>query len=387
MTLWWQQPVKPLDQSTRAVARLRQDNLTKPPGSLGRLEQLAVELAAMQYRVKPRIEQPCISIFAADHGVVEEGVSAFPQEVTQQMLANFVNGGAAIAVLARAAGARLEVVDAGTLATAQLPGVLWAKAGDGTANFTQGPAMSEAQLVHCLDLGRATVKRSITHGCDLFIGGEMGIGNTTSAAALACALLGLPGRELAGPGTGLDSEGVNHKAEVIDRGLALHDFLPSPSGGGAGGEGKAPPLGASVAWGANVAPSPQPSPGGGGSEALRRLGGFEIAALAGAYIACAQQGLPVLVDGFITTAAALAACRMNAGARDWLLFAHASAEPGHARLLAALDAQPLLRLEMRLGEGSGAATALPLLRLACELHGGMATFAEAGVSGASEHGD
>jgi len=386
MSLWWQQPVKPLDESARAVARLRQDNLTKPPGSLGRLEQLAVELAAMQYRVKPRIEQPWISIFAGDHGVVAEGVSAFPQEVTQQMLANFVNGGAAISVLARAAGAHLEVVDAGTLAPAQMPGVLWAKAGDGSANFTQGPAMSEAQLVHCLDLGRSTAKRSIASGGDLFIGGEMGIGNTTAAAALACALLGLPGRELAGPGTGLDSEGVNHKAAVIDKALALHGFLPSPSGGGAGGEGKAPPLGASVAWDANVAPSPQPSPGGGGSEALRCLGGFEIAALAGAYVACAQQGLPVLVDGFITTAAALAACRMNPGVRDWLLFAHASAEPGHARLLAALDAEPLLRLEMRLGEGSGAATALPLLRLACELHGGMATFAEAGVSAGTRHG-
>jgi len=358
MTLWWQQPVKPLDESTRAAARLRQDNLTKPPGSLGRLEQLAVELAAMQAREKPRIEQPWISIFAGDHGVVAEGVSAFPQEVTQQMLANFVNGGAAIAVLARAAGARLEVVDAGTLAKAPLPGVLWAKAGDGTANFTQGPAMSEAQQVHCLDLGRATVKRALSNGGDLFIGGEMGIGNTTAAAALACALLGLPGRELAGPGTGLDSEGVNHKAAVIDRGLALHGFTPPFEKGGS----------------EDLAHS-----------AMRCLGGFEIAALAGAYIACAQQGLPVLVDGFITTAAALAACRMNPGVRDWLLFAHASAEPGHARLLAALDAEPLLRLEMRLGEGSGAATALPLLRLACELHGGMATFAEAGVSSGVRH--
>ncbi|MBU1664984.1 MAG: nicotinate-nucleotide--dimethylbenzimidazole phosphoribosyltransferase, partial [Gammaproteobacteria bacterium] len=304
-------------------------------------------------------------------------------------------------VLARAAGARLEVVDAGTLATAQLPGVLWAKAGDGTANFTQGPAMSEAQLVHCLDLGRSTVKRSITHGCDLFIGGEMGIGNTTSAAALACALLGLPGRELAGPGTGLDSEGVSHKAAVIDKALALHGFLPSftkaltPLTGDAtesargrglplfqrGNEGDLATLACAAV--SEIPPSPPLTKGGTEDRAhaaLRCLGGFEIAALAGAYIACAQQGLPVLVDGFITTAAALVACRMNASVRGWLLFAHASAEPGHARLLDALDAQPLLRLEMRLGEGSGAATALPLLRLACELHGGMATFAEAGVS-------
>lgn len=353
MTLWWQHPVKPLDAATRAAARLRQDNLTKPPGSLGHLEHLAVELAAMQYRVKPRIEQPWISIFAADHGVVAEGVSAFPQEVTQQMLANFVNGGAAISVLARANGAHLEVVDAGTLSPAPMPGVRWAKAGDGSANFIREPAMSAAQLAHSLDLGRDAVERALADGRDLFIGGEMGIGNTTAAAALACALLGLPGRELAGPGTGLDGTGVNHKATVIDKALALHGFTPPFEKGGTEDRAHA---------------------------ALRCLGGFEIAALAGAYIACAQRGLPALVDGFITTAAALAACRMNPGARDWLLFAHASAEPGHARLLAALDARPLLRLEMRLGEGSGAATALPLLRLACELHAGMATFAEAGVS-------
>ncbi len=348
-----QNPTLPLNETARAAARLRQDSLTKPPGSLGRLEQVVIELAAMRGREKPRIERPWISIFAGDHGIVAEGVSAFPQAVTQQMLANFVNGGAAISVLARAAGVPLEVIDVGTLAPAPLPGVLWAKAGDGSANFCQEPAMSEAQLAHCLALGRDAVERALASGGDLFIGGEMGIGNTTAAAALSCALLGLPGRDLAGPGTGLDAGGVSHKAEVIDRALALHGFLPSPPG----------------------------------SEALRCLGGFEIAALAGAYIACAQQGLPVLVDGFITTAAALAACRMNPGARDWLLFAHASAEPGHALLLAALDAEPLLRLEMRLGEGSGAAMALPLLRLACELHGGMATFAEAGVSGGKSDGN
>ncbi len=347
-------PTRPLNPATRAAAGLRQSNLTKPPGSLGRLEQVAIELAAMQAREQPRIERPWISIFAGDHGVVAEGVSAFPQAVTQQMLANFVNGGAAISVLARAAGAPLEVIDTGTLAPAPLPGVRWAKAGDGSANFCHQPALSEAQLAHCLGLGRDAVERALAAGSDLFIGGEMGIGNTTAAAAVACALLSLPGRELAGPGTGLDAGGVNHKAAVIDRALALHGFS-SPFAKGETGA------------------------------ALRCLGGFEIAALAGAYIACAQRGLPALVDGFITTAAALAACRMNPGVRDWLLFAHASAEPGHHRLLTALEARPLLHLEMRLGEGSGAATALPLLRLACELHGGMATFAEAGVSGGVRH--
>jgi nicotinate-nucleotide--dimethylbenzimidazole phosphoribosyltransferase len=364
MTPWWLQPVKPLDATARAQARERQGQLTKPPGSLGRLEQVAVDLAAMQGRAQPRIERPWIAIFAGDHGVVAEGVSAFPQAVTQQMLGNFVNGGAAISVLARAAGARLEVIDAGTLAPAPLPGVVWAKAGDGSANLAREAAMSQAQLQHCLDLGRASVERALADASDLYIGGEMGIGNTTAAAALACALLGLPGRDLAGPGTGLDAGGVSHKASVIDRALALHCSAPPFGKGGRGGiSGEA------------------------ANQALRCLGGFEIAALAGAYSACAQAGLPVLVDGFITSAAALVACRMNPGVRDWLLFAHASAEPGHARLLAELQAQPLLHLEMRLGEGSGAATALPLLRLACELHDSMATFTEAGVSDGKAHGD
>lgn len=341
---WWHTPAKPHDELTRNQAIKRQNSLTKPPGSLGRLEEVAIMLAAMQGREKPRIERPAVTIFAADHGVVAEGVSAFPQAVTQQMLANFVAGGAAISVLAREQGARLEVVDAGTLGAAPMPGVIDARAGAGTDNFAHMPAMREEQLAYCLDQGRQAVHRVLADGCDLFIGGEMGIGNSTAAAAVSCALLGLTGTQMAGPGTGLDAHGVMHKAAVIDRALLLH----------LSAHGDAP-------------------------EALRCVGGFEIAALAGAYIACSQSGLPVLVDGFIATTAALAACRMHAGVRDWLLFAHASAEPGHARLLAALQARPLLQLDMRLGEGSGAAIALPLLRLACALHAGMATFAEAGV--------
>lgn len=343
---WWREHPRAPDEAAANDARLRQAILTKPPGSLGRLEELAVHLAALQGRAKPRVDHAWITVFAGDHGVVEEGVAAYPQAVTQQMLANFVNGGAAISVLAREVGAHLEVVDAGTLATAPVPGVIWGKAGSGSANLARGPAMTPAQLEHALDLGRQAVERALGGGADLFIGGEMGIGNSTAAAALACALLGLAGRDLAGPGTGLDGAGVAHKAAVIDRALALHDFSSSAEGAG---------------------------------EALGRLGGFEIAALVGAYIACAQSGLPALVDGFIATSAALAACRMNPGVRGWLLFSHASAEPGHVRMLAALNARPLLDLNLRLGEGSGGAVALPLLRLACALHGGMATFAEAGI--------
>lgn len=347
MSYWWQLPAKPLDESARGQARQRQDTLTKPPGSLGRLEELAILLAAMQGCAKPQIKQPAITVFAGDHGIVAEGVAAFPQAVTQQMRANFAAGGAAISVLARELGARLEVVDTGTLAVTPIAGVVDARAGAGTANFAHTPAMCEAQLSDCLEQGRQAVQRALGAGADFFIGGEMGIGNSTAAAAVGCALLGLSGAQLAGPGTGLDAAGVSHKASVIDRALVLHL-----------------------------------SAHGDALEALRCVGGFEIAALAGAYIACAQVGLPALVDGFITTSAALAACRMNAGVRDWLLFAHASAEPGHARLLAGLQARPLLQLDMRLGEGSGAAMALPLLRLACALHAGMATFAEAGVQAA-----
>jgi nicotinate-nucleotide--dimethylbenzimidazole phosphoribosyltransferase len=338
---------KPLDETARAAALARQAQLTKPPGSLGRLETLAATLAAMQGRPLPRIQQPWISIFAADHGVAAEGVSAFPQAVTQHMLANFVGGGAAISVLAREAGATLEVVDVGTLAASPVAGVIQAQVACCTANFCQQPAMRAAQAHAALDAGAAACARAQAGGADLFIGGEMGIANTTTAAALACALLGLPGAALAGAGTGIDSAGVARKAALIDRALALHGLASAPSD----------PL-----------------------QALCAVGGFEIGALVGAYLAAAQAGVPVLVDGFICSAAALLAVRLNPGARDWMLFAHASAESGHAAILSALDAQPLLALDMRLGEASGAATAIPLLRLACALHAGMATFAEAGVA-------
>lgn len=337
---------KPLDEAARAAALARQAQLTKPPGSLGRLETLVATLAAMQGRTLPRIQQPWISIFAADHGVAAEGVSAFPQSVTQQMLANFVGGGAAISVLAREAGATLEVIDVGTLAPSPVAGVIQAQVACCTANFCQQPAMSAAQAHVALDAGAAACARAQAGWADLFIGGEMGIANTTAAAALACALLGLPGAALAGAGTGVDSAGVARKAALIDRALALHGLASSSD-----------PL-----------------------QALCAVGGFEIGALAGAYLAAAQAGVPVLVDGFICGAAALLAVRLNPGARDWMLFAHASAESGHAAILHALDAQPLLALDMRLGEASGAAAAIPLLRLACALHADMATFAEAGVT-------
>ncbi|MBV4520761.1 nicotinate-nucleotide--dimethylbenzimidazole phosphoribosyltransferase [Pseudomonas sp. SWRI74] len=343
---WWLAPCKPIDAHALEQAQARQQQLTKPAGSLGQLETVAVQLAGLQGRIKPSLDHLWIAIFAGDHGVVAEGVSAFPQEVTGQMLHNFVNGGAAISVLARQLGASLEVVDLGTVTPSlNLPGVRHLNIGPGTANFVQGPAMTQAQGELALQAGRDSVLRAIVSGAQLFIGGEMGIGNTTAASALACALLDCPVMHMTGPGTGLNAAGVSHKIQVIEKALAVH----------ADQRGDA-------------------------LRTLFNLGGFEIAALVGAYLACAQEGVAVLVDGFICSVAALVAVRLNADCRQWLLFGHRGAEPGHRHVLETLNAEPLLDLGLRLGEGSGAALALPLLRLACDLHGQMATFAEAAVA-------
>jgi len=350
---WLAQPCVPLNETARTSALARQGQLTKPPGALGRLEEIAVQLAAMQGVEQPVMERIYIGIFAADHGVAEEGVSLFPQAVTAEMVRNFARGGAAISVLARQLNATLEVINLGTVSAVEpLNNVRDERIAAGTANFARQPAMSAVQCAAALQAGRDAALRAKQQGAQLFIGGEMGIANTTSASAIACALLSAAPESLAGPGTGLDGAGVSHKAAVIKRALELHRLLPSPAG--IGGEGAL--------------------------EVLRCVGGFEIAGLAGAYVAAAQNGLPVLVDGFISSVAALVAVRLNPAVREWLLFAHTSAEQGHQRVLAALKAQALLQLGMRLGEGSGAAVAVPLLQLACALHRGMATFAEAGVS-------
>lgn len=343
---WLYQTAASLDQKSGAEAASRQAQLTKPPGSLGRLEQLAERLAAMQGQAQPSLERIWISVFAADHGVALEGVSAFPQEVTVAMIANFANGGAAISVLARELGATLEVVDVGAVApSADMPRVISRRVAPGTANFCCEAAMDEAQVFESLAVGREAAERAYTDGAKLFIGGEMGIANTTAASAIAAALLDRHPSDLAGPGTGLDAAGVSHKSQVIERALSLHR------------EALVTPL-----------------------EILRCLGGFEIAALCGAYISAAQRGLPVLVDGFISSVAALMALRLNPSIAPWLILSHASAEPGHSAVVAAIGEQPLLDLKMRLGEGSGAAVTVPLLRLACALHNNMATFAEAGVA-------
>ncbi|HEC15792.1 MAG TPA: nicotinate-nucleotide--dimethylbenzimidazole phosphoribosyltransferase [Sedimenticola sp.] len=345
-TDWLSAPGAPLHEPSRLAAEQRQARLTKPPGALGELESIAIRLAAMQGVVCPKLDRIQITSFAADHGVAAEGISAFPQAVTLEMVRNFTRGGAAISVLAQQIGARLEVVNLGTVEhDNSLDGVHNHFIAAGTANLAKEAAMTSEQLSQALNAGRQAVERAARGNAQIFIGGEMGIGNTTSASALACALTGVAADKLAGPGTGLDQNGINRKAEVIQRALTHHkDHLSSPL------------------------------------EILRRLGGFEIAALTGSYITCATKGLPALVDGFISSVAALIAVRINKGVEEWLIFSHKSAEPGHVTVLDALGAAPLLDLGMRLGEGSGAAAALPILRLACALHNDMATFAEAGVS-------
>ncbi len=326
-------------------ARDRQAQLTKPPGSLGRLEELALRLAGLQSTDTPSVNRVWVSVFAADHGIAEERVSAFPQVVTAEMVRNFASGGAAVNVLSRYVGATFEVIDVGLREAISLESVICRRAGDGTANFSRQPAMTETQLESALNAGKAAVERALNGQAELFVGGEMGIANTTSATAVACAMLKIQAAELTGAGTGLNPAQIDHKSRVIQDALVKHRTL------------LASPL-----------------------AILQTLGGFEIAALVGAYVRAAQRRLPVMVDGFITTVAALCAVEVNPEVRAWLFFAHRSHEKGHRRLLAELGVQPMLDLEMRLGEGSGALAAVPLLQMACRLHNEMATFAEAKIT-------
>ena len=343
---WFNAPCAPINQQIFNAARARQQSLTKPEGALGELESIAVRLAAMQGKAFPSVDHASILVFAADHGIANESVSAYPQAVTAEMVRNFSRGGAAISVLAKEVGAHFQVVNLGTVDKLEkLKHVTDARLSSGTVNFMHAPAMSEIQFVQASEYARQAVERVLEQRSEIFIGGEMGIANTTSATALACALLSVDPEAITGPGTGLDHAGVKRKAIKIRQALSCHQaFLNTP---------------------ANI---------------LQRLGGFEIVALTAAFVCCAQKGIPVLVDGFIASVAALAAERICPGASVWFFFGHRSAEPGHQIVLEALEVRPLLDLNMRLGEGSGAALALPVLRMACALHNNMATFYQAGVS-------
>ncbi len=313
------------DLESASAAATRQRRLAKPAGALGRLEELAQWLATWQGRHPPRIERPRVAVFAGNHGVAARGVSAYPQATTAQMVRVFIDGGGAANQLAALSDADLRIYEMAL--------------DEPTADFTAAPAMAEEDCARAMAYGMLAVEE----GFDVMALGEMGIANTTSAAALACALFGGEPRDWV---EGLDAAGVARKAEVVAAALAHH------------GEALADPL-----------------------EALRRLGGLELAALAGAVIACRLARTPVLLDGFAGTAAAAVLYRLDPRLLDHCRVGHLSAEPGHRRLLAAIDQRPLLDLDMRLGEASGAALAIPLLRAACACHDGMATFAEAGVGG------
>ena len=345
MTDWLMQAISEPSADFYQQALQRQKQLTKPAGSLGKLETLAIRLAAMQHTDKPAVDNICITVFAADHGIATESVSAFPQEVTAEMVKNFIAGGAAINVLSRQLNASLEIVDVGVLENINSNAIIAAKIARGTQNFLHAQAMTPVQLQAALDVGKAAVSRALKQRCEIFIGGEMGIANSTSASAIASAMLKTDPTILTGAGTGLDRQGVEHKTSIIRQALSIHQsLLESPL------------------------------------SVLQCLGGFEIAALTGAFLAAAQQQLAVLVDGFIASVASLVAINIQPAARHWFIYAHRSHEQGHKRLLELLNVEALLDLDMRLGEASGAALAVPILQSACALHNNMATFAQARVS-------
>jgi nicotinate-nucleotide--dimethylbenzimidazole phosphoribosyltransferase len=318
------------------------DGKTKPPGSLGRIEDLAARIARLQGTLRPRMERCRLTIFAADHGLAREGVSAYPQAVTRQMVLNFLEGGAAASVFARSLGVEIRVVDAGIAGGAlRHPDLLSRRLGPGTRSSLDGPAMTRSALAQALAFGEAIGAESPGEAAAF---GEMGIGNSASAALIAGKLLGLSPVELVGRGTGLDEAGLAAKREIVGRAASRTAPILCPE------------------------------------EALAEFGGFEIAMMAGAMLGAARAGRVVLVDGFIATSAALAALGLDPAIRPALIHAHRSAEAGHSRLLAALGAEPLLDLDMRLGEGTGALLAWPLLRAAAAMLTEMASFESAGVS-------
>ncbi len=345
---WWLEECKVPNAEMQQQAEQRQLQLTKPTGSLSSLENIAVQLAGLQGKVKPNVDKPWITIFAGDHGVMAENISAYPQAVTRQMLQNFATGGACISVIAKEYAAVLQVIDCGSVGDAyEYIGVERHCIAQGTANFTQQVAMTEEQCTQAMNLGCDSVEKAFADGASIYIAGEMGIGNTCSASAVACFLLNEPAEQLTGVGTGIRAEQLTHKKNIIQQAIKLHQNYVNHDV----------------------------------FKALCAVGGLEIAAMVGAYIRCAQLGLPMIVDGFISTVSALIAVQINPQVRQWMLFGHQSAEYGHVRLLAELNADPLLKLNLRLGEGSGAGAALGVIKLACSLHSNMATFAEAAVIG------
>jgi len=340
--------IAPPDDRAEAIAAARLDSLTKPRGSLGRLEEIVRRYAAIRGDPSARMGRGAIAVFVADHGVAAAGVSAYPKAVTLEMLRNIGAGGAAISVLARRFGYELIVTDVGVetdTSAAPLPGVRYRRAGAGTGNFLRGPAMTGEQARQMLATGIETAREAAQHGATLLGIGEMGIANSTAAAAILAAVTGIEPARLAGRGTGVDDAGLRRKIETVEAALKLHRSALAD-----------------------------------GIAMIAALGGFEIAAMAGVCLGGAAARVPVVVDGFIATAAAAAAAKIRPGIAAHLFFSHRSAEGGHALALEALGARAILDLEMRLGEGTGAALAMSVIESAIALFHDMATFASAGVS-------
>lgn len=334
-----------LDRKAMEDARRRQASLTKPPGSLGLLEEISVRLCGIKRGMTPDLGRKVIILCAADHGVVEEGVSAYPQEVTTQMLKNFAARGAAINVLAGYVGAGVVLVDMGTVCGGNLPGVVDRKIRAGTANIARGPAMSREEAERAVATGIELARQEISGGAGIIATGDMGIGNTTPSSALVAAFTGQPAKAVVGKGTGLDDTALDAKTRVVEKALAANR------------PGSDDPVGA-----------------------LAGVGGLEIGALSGVILGGAMERVPVVIDGFISGAAALLAERICPGAKNFMFASHLSEESGHRVILDELGLEPFINLNMRLGEGTGAALAIPVIEVAMKLLNEMATFDEAGVS-------
>jgi nicotinate-nucleotide--dimethylbenzimidazole phosphoribosyltransferase len=338
--------IQPLDSEAMEAARTRQEDLTKPRGSLGRLEEISIQLAGITAVPVPEIEHKVVIVMAGDHGVVAEGVSAYPSEVTPQMVFNFLMGGAAINVLSRHVGARVVIVDMGVAVEMEShPDLIVKKVALGTNNISQGSAMTYEQALQAVESGADVVKGELEKGLDILAIGDMGIGNTTPSAAIAAALMGSSVEEIVGRGTGVDDAGLQRKINAVRRALEINQ------------------------------PDTKDS-----LDVLAKVGGFEIAGLVGAILAAVAHRKPVVIDGFISTAAAMIAVSLAPRARDYLFSAHRSQELGHKIMLEWLGFEPLLDLQMRLGEGTGAVLAISIIEAASKTLSEMATFSEAGVS-------
>lgn len=341
--------IQPLDKGAMLAARKRQDQLTKPLGSLGRLEELSIRVAGIRGEVMPRLERKAIITMAADHGVVAQGVSLYPQEVTAQMVQNFLQGGAGINVLANYIGARVVVVDMGVAAElSPHPHLLSLKVAPGTRDMASGPAMTREEALRSLETGIEVVEREVRQGLDILGTGDMGIGNTTASSAICAVFTSQPVEKVTGRGTGIGKQQRAHKAEVIKRALEVN--CPDPRD----------PL-----------------------DVLAKVGGLEIGGLAGVMLCGAAHRIPVVIDGYISGAAALIACALAPQAKEYLIASHRSAEIGHRAILRHLGLKPLLDMGMRLGEGTGAALAIAIVEAATRILSEMATFSQAGVSEAS----